>query len=206
MYYLWEGIKIGMVLCFLLGPIFVALVQASVEQGFRAGTMVGLGIWMSDLIFILAVYLGLSYVSALTNDASFNFYLGTAGGTLLVLFGMGALFSKPPKLTFESKAVRHSSWLSLWSKGFFINSLNPFTLFFWPSLMGTTIVRNNPTDGEMTLYFIGVLGTIILTDTIKILLAKEIRRWMKPVHLLWLRRISGAILFISGLVLFFRVL
>ena len=55
-----EGIKVGLILCFLIGPIFFALVQTGVEEGLRAGTAVGLGIWISDLIFILGVYRGIS--------------------------------------------------------------------------------------------------------------------------------------------------
>ncbi len=205
MYFLWEGIKYGLVLCILLGPIFVALMQAGVEQGFRAGAMVGLGIWMSDLLFILAVYWGLSYVSDLTNDGAFKFYLGIIGGAILITFGIGTLLSKPPQLTFENKAVRHSSWVQLWSKGFFINTLNPFTVFFWAGLMGTILVRDNPTTSEASLFFTGILATIVLTDLAKVLLAKEIRRWLQPVHLLWLRRISGAALVVFGVVLVYKV-
>lgn len=206
MYFFWEGIKVGLVLCFLLGPIFVALIQTGVEQGFRAGFMVGLGIWFSDLLFILGVYWGLSYVSDLISDDSFSFYLGTAGGLLLVLFGIGTLLGKPPKLSFENKAVRHSSWISLWTKGFVINTFNPFTMFFWAGLMGTILVKDTPDTMEASWFFIGIMGTVILTDSAKVYLAKWIRRWMKPIHLLWLRRISGAVLVIFGIVLAYRVL
>jgi threonine/homoserine/homoserine lactone efflux protein len=50
------------------------------------------------------------------------------------------------------------------------------------------------------------LGTIVVTDLLKVLLAKRIRYSLRPVHLLWLRRISGAALIAFGVVLLVRVL
>jgi threonine/homoserine/homoserine lactone efflux protein len=66
-------------------------------------------------------------------------------------------------------------------------------------------------DGEMELmearyFFGGILGTIIITDLLKVLLAKRIRRVLRPIHLLWLRRISGIALIVFAAVLLGRVL
>ena len=66
MFPLLQGIQTGLVLCIMLGPIFFALVQAGVERGMRAGLMVGLGIWISDLIFILSIFFGASFIVTVT--------------------------------------------------------------------------------------------------------------------------------------------
>ena len=50
----------------MLGPIFFALIQAGIEQGFRAGAMVGFGVWVSDFLFVASVYWGVSYIMAIT--------------------------------------------------------------------------------------------------------------------------------------------
>jgi threonine/homoserine/homoserine lactone efflux protein len=203
---LYEGIKVGMVLCFLLGPIFFALVQTGIEQGVRAGVTLGLGVWVSDFLFISAVFYGLSHVTQLSESVHFKTYLGIGGGLVLAAFGLATLFSKPPHFDFGGNTARHSSYFSLWLKGFAINTLNPFSLIFWAGWMSAILIKGTMSTHETYLFFGGTLGTIAATDTLKVLMAKRIRRLMRPVHLLWFRRLSSLALVIFGIVLLFKVL
>lgn len=205
---LFDGIKIGLILSFMIGPIFFALVQTSVEEGFRAGSMVALGIWMSDFLFVLAVYFGVSYLADIVNTQSFTLILGIGGSILLAGFGLASLLTIPKGLLNNTVPdyKRSSSYPSLFVKGFLINTINPFTVFFWTSLMGTVVIKDGFDGNQASIFFGGVLGTIILTDLLKVILAKRIRYSLRPVHLLWLRRISGAALIVFGVVLLVRVL
>ncbi len=204
---LLDGIKVGLILCCMIGPIFFALIQTGVEQGIRAGTTVGLGIWVSDLFFILGIFWGVSHISRLANGDHFSFFLGLAGSAILVLFGLGALVKAPAFEYYQlADTQRVSSYLALFSKGFLINTINPFTVFFWLGLMSTVIIKNGLHGGDATFYFGGILGTVVITDFIKVLSARKIRRVLRPAHLLWLRRISGIALIIFGLALLFRAM
>ncbi|TXB62405.1 LysE family translocator [Phaeodactylibacter luteus] len=204
-----EGVKVGMILCFLIGPIFFAIVQAGVEEGFRAGAMLGLGIWVSDFLFILSVYLGLAYISQVVSGPNFTLYLGIGGSITLAAFGAGALLTAPrtgalPE--WSRQTLRTSSYHSLWLKGFLINTVNPFTFFFWIGVASSMVVEEGLAPLDARFFFGGVLGTIIVTDVLKIVLAKRIRQWLRPVHLLWLRRISGGALILFAIVLLGRTL
>lgn len=203
---LFEGIKVGLVLCFMAGPIFFTLLQTGVEEGLRAGIMVGLGIWVSDLLYINLVYWGLSFVHRLLEDDSFTLIIGLVGGTLLIIFGLAAFLVQPKNLYIadHQQYERSSSYLSLWLKGFLINSVNPFTIFFWVGLMSTVILRNSLEGSEATLFFVGLMGTVVLTDFTKVALAKRIRSFLKPVHLIWFRKIAGAALVFFGIALLVR--
>ena len=204
----FEGVKMGMLLCIMAGPIFFTLLQTGVEEGLRAGLVVGTGIWLSDLLIVLMVYWGLAYVrEALASDA-FTLIVGLSGGLILLVFGL-ATFLVPPKNVYVADFVstqRTSSYLSLWLKGFLINSINPFTLFFWVGLMSTVVLRNEMAGGEASLFFTGLLGTIVVTDFLKVAMAKKIRYWLKPIHLIWFRKIAGIALIGFGLVLLIRTL
>lgn len=202
---LWNGIKFGLALSILAGPILFALVQTSVEQGFRAGWAVGFGIWSSDLFFILATYFGISYVAELTKWDGLEFTLGIAGGIILIIFGTGALVLKTPAIeNFEKKAIRYSTYFSLWLKGFLINTVNPFTLFFWIGVSGMLFTEKELQANEAQLFYGGLIGTIVATDSAKVALAKFIRRWLKPNFILWMRRVAGIALIIFGIVLLIR--
>ena len=205
----FEGIKVGLILSLLIGPIFFAIIQAGVEEGFRAGATVGSGIWFSDLIFISAVYFGLTYISQISEGPNFGLYLGIGGSITLSAFGLGALLTVPKAHElpeWSKETVRTSSYPGLWIKGFLINTVNPFTFFFWIGVASTVVVDGKMEPLEARYFFGGIMGTIIITDLIKILLAKRIRRVLRPIHLLWLRRISGIALIVFALVLLGRVI
>jgi threonine/homoserine/homoserine lactone efflux protein len=205
---LLEGIKIGLILSFMIGPIFFALVQTSVDEGFRAGLMVAVGIWVSDTSYVLGVYFGVSLLANIVNTQTFTLVLGVAGSILLTIFGLVTLLTIPKGLLTNTlpEYKRSSSYISLFIKGFLINTINPFTVFFWSSLMGTVVIKDGFHGTQAFIFFAGVLGTIVVTDLLKVLLAKRIRYSLRPVHLLWLRRISGAALIAFGVVLLVRVL
>jgi threonine/homoserine/homoserine lactone efflux protein len=201
----WNGVKLGLALSLLAGPILIALIQTSIEQGFRAGWMVGWGIWISDLLFISATYFGISWVAQLTEWDGLEKMLGVGGGLILIAFGVGSYLTKPPQMEgFEKKAIRHSSYLALWTKGFVINTFNPFTIFFWLGISGLLFTERNLLPVEARQFYTGLMCTVVVTDSLKIGLAKAIRRWLKPKYILWLRRIAGGALMVFGLVLLAR--
>lgn len=207
-----DGIGWGMILCFLIGPIFFALIQAGIEQGFRAGIAIGVGVWVSDFLYIAGVYWGVSYVMEWVEIDGFKFYLGVIGGIILIAFGLGTLVQKlpdPPILDAQKNKAkspfRYSSYPSLFLKGFLINTVNPFTVFFWLSITSTVIVKGDLGTSDALLFFSGLFLTIVTTDLAKVYLAKIIRNWLKPKYVLWVRRISGIALIIFGIVLIFRV-
>jgi len=204
---LWNGILLGLTLSILTGPILFTLVQTSLEQGFRAGMMLGLGIWTSDALYVLTAFFGISYLLTATNWEGFNLTLGIAGGIILIAVGSRMLVRKPPAMyNFEKAGLRYSSFFRLWLKGFLINSLNPFTFGFW--LFFTTVLAAEKyalNSSKVSLFYLGIYGTLILTDSAKIGLAKLIRRWLKPNFILWLRRMAGMALVIFGMALIIRV-
>jgi len=207
MKFLIEGIQTGLILCFLIGPIFFTLLQTGVERGFRAGAMVGLGIWMSDVFFIWLFYSSVSQYSEIVRGETFSFYLGVVGSVILASFGLWALFTKPSLASGPDLHLRPStSYFTLWLKGFLINAINPFTIIFWFTIVGAALLKPGLEGRNATYYFGAIVGTVMATDLIKILLAKRIRRWMSPHHILWFRRISGVALIIFGVVLLVRTL
>ena len=221
MNYIWDGVWLGLGLSILAGPILFALIQTSIEYGFRRGATVGLGIWLSDLLFILFTFSSVAIITALTSWAGFELTLGILGGIALMGFGIGMILAKAPvipafeqlntTLTATSKAgspasfFKIPSYLSLFFKGFAINTFNPFTVFFWMGVTTTMVAGNDLNSTEAGWFYGGVLGTVVLTDALKCWLAKLIRPLLKAKYVLLLRRASGAILFLFGLVLLVRV-
>lgn len=200
-----QGLLFGMALNVMAGPILFTLLQTGIEEGFRAGIKVGLGIWMSDFLYISVCYLGLSYVIELAKWENFNFYLGTVGGCILLAVGIAGLLSKPIQMEGKNRVVKNSSSLALWLKGFMINTVNPFTLIFWMSTMSTAVLNDKFDQQDVFIFFGTIMITIIATDSLKVYLAKWIRTRMNDKYLLWIRRGGGIVFIMFGIILIVRV-
>lgn len=196
--YFTLGMQVGLVLCFMIGPIFFTLIQTSVEEGAKAGLFVGLGIWLSDITYILSIYWGISYIVAATEFAYFRVYMGVIGGIILIAFGLGSLLSRRNVEVMALHSGRTSAPFSLFSKGFLVNAINPFTVFFWLGITTKFAVQDALEPIQALWLFSGIVLTVVSTDFVKVFLAKSIRNQLKPVHLLWVRKGVGIILIAFG--------
>lgn len=203
--FLIKGAVAGLTLSFLIGPVFFAVVQAGVERGFRAGLALSAGVWISDILIIFIAWLGLSYIIMLVQWEGFTYWLGTLGGVILMVFGIGSFLSKAPIADDGLKIQRRAPFMRLAAKGFVVNIFNPFTVVFWLGLMSTIIAQSSGTGQQTLMFFSTLLVVVIIFDLLKIILSKTIRNWISPQNVLSLRKAIGIGLFIFGVILLMRV-
>lgn len=201
--YLWQGIQIGLGLAILVGPLIVLLVQLSLEEGTLSSLCAGFGIWASDLLYILLVHFGLGQLRALIDHPSFEPVVGSLGGLILVAVGVGMWLRRPPKFRDPRAGRRPRYFWSFW-KGFAINFFNPFPVFFWSAVSVGIVYEEELTTAQTLTLYAAILGTIILTDTLKIGAARYLRRWLTPQYAQVVQRAGGGLLMVFGLVLWFR--
>ncbi len=198
--YVIEGILVGIGLTVLLGPIFIALTQTSIEKGAKAGMTVGLGIWISDIIFIMTTCWFIHTISDTINDQIFKMGMSIVGGLVLIGFGIGSMVSK---INLEEKDTRHSykSYAGFLFKGFMVNTANPFTFVFWISIISTYSIGKKASLDELHTFLIAIMVTIIITDALKVLIAKLLRNYLRDGHVVWFSRVAGIGLCLFGLYL-----
>ncbi len=203
-----EGIGLGLVLAILTGPAFFALLQTSIRNGYKSGIAFAIGIFVSDTTLILLAYLG---ALQLFNDPKNNFIIGIIGGTILIMFGIFNIFQKHP-LDMESgegeveKLLPKKTTLPIAAlKGFAINLINPFVIIFWIGIVSVESTRYKFSQIDIILLFTATLLTVLGTDILKALAAQKITTFLSPNILLWVNRIAGLILIISGGTLIWKV-
>lgn len=218
-----QGIILGISLSFMVGPLLFAILQAGIERGFRAGLAVAGGIWSSDVLYVLVVQFGTGALTTLTALPDFKVWAGLAGGMLLIAFGLGSLlFKKTPLPRMETRSFdnlskgvetanrsghrRQRSYFAWWLRGFLLNTVNPFTVFFWLGIAGAVIIPNGWGNREMLVFFGGMLGTLAVADTLKAYAAKRVRHFLTPGHTRWVQRGIGFLLVVFGVALVARVL
>lgn len=202
---IWEGFKFGLLLTIMVGPIFFAIIQTGVEEGFKAGAIVGLGIWLSDLLYILFVYFSMSFVAELQENRTFILTTGIIGSGILIAIGIGTFLSKAPSFAHTSAQSQRTSIPKLFTRGFLINTINPFTIFFWFSVMSTMVVNNSFNVYQLSLFFGTIMATIITTDLTKAYLAKMISTKLTQKHIAMTRKVTGIILVLFGIGILVKV-
>lgn len=203
MSFILEGIVLGLTLTILLGPIFIALTQTSIEYGARAGITVGLGIWISDFLIIGGCYFFINQLRFLEGNHAFKFWMGLIGGLVLIVFGFAA-FLKKVEFSKNPKPFTASNYFGFLSKGFLVNTINPFTFFFWITVISTYIIGRGIDHNHGILFLSSIMMTIVITDTIKVILAKMIRKSLTENHVMLFSKVAGVALVIFGAFLLYR--
>lgn len=204
-----EGIGLGITLAILTGPAFFALLQTSIRNGYKSGIAFAIGVFISDTTLILLSYLG---ALQLFSDPKNNFIIGLIGGTILVMFGFFNIFQKQP-LDMRTADGRVEKILPqkvnlpmIALKGFAINLINPFVIIFWIGVVSVESTRYDFSHLHIVSLFTAALLTVFGTDILKSIGANKITSVLNPKILLWVNRIAGVILIISGLTLIWKVM
>lgn len=199
---LLNGIQFGIVLAFLVGPVFFTILQTSIERGFSKGVLVTLGVSLSDTIYVTICYFGLAQVVA---NSGMKVYMAYAGGSILIAFGLYHLLVKSraePRGATGTSVERKPFRYIL--KGFLINGMTPMVLIFWIGATSVaTIDFGYAAAPEFVLFFASLLMTVLATDILKAYLAARLRRLVTPRTLMIMNVILGIALIFFGCRLLF---
>jgi threonine/homoserine/homoserine lactone efflux protein len=197
-----SGIPWGLFLSFMIGPVFFILLETSIIKGFRAAFIFNLGVVSADILFIGIAYLG-SYrlIQNLQDKPSLFIF----GGILMVVYGIISFVN----LKKESKMNTHSidneiikkNYGSLYIKGFFLNSINIGVLGFWTAIILSTGPKLNMQTSRMIIFLTTVIVSYLFFDSIKIVLAKQLKTKMTPTNIFKIKKIISVVMMLFGLVL-----
>ena len=199
-----QGIIMGITLCLMVGPNFFQLIQISIDSSYRHALVYAYGVWLSDLVLILGAVLGVSYVNAFLQNHTIILFEGYIVAILLIIFGISSFFSKKIANTNVEKNTNNSN-LVLFSKGFVVNTFNPFNIIFWITLSSHFDYTQADSTLKVIFYFSIVFIVTVLTDIGKAKLAIRIKDNLSEKNLLLMNKTTGVLLVVSGLILVFRV-
>ena len=121
---IYQTVVIVLLLSFSFGPSFFALINTGIKHGYKTGSLLALGVVLSDfrvcLIVILLVDLG---AANLIHEEKNQRFMGLLAGLVLVVFG--AIYFRRPVAKQEGITLDlyRPSAISMIIKGFLLNSL-----------------------------------------------------------------------------------
>jgi threonine/homoserine/homoserine lactone efflux protein len=192
-----NGILFGFLLTLMIGPVFFALIQTSIEKGFASGASMAVGIALSDATYVLIASMG---VAVLANSPEFQAWLGVLGGFIMLTFGIGNIQKKVVENRESVSVDATNNTFRQIMKGFLLNGINPFVLIFW---FGIAALNYNHSLEQKTAFFVGILLTVLLTDFLKAFTANKLRRWLTPLFMNRMNKLVGIALIIFSIKLFY---
>jgi threonine/homoserine/homoserine lactone efflux protein len=196
------ALPIGLVMAFLIGPVFFALLETSAIKGFRAAIALDAGVIIADILFLLAAYFMTSNILEKLKDDPGLFIFG---GSILCIYGIVTFVKTqkifPKELDIEVITVQKNNYFALFIKGFLLNFINIGVLGFW---LGLIVVFSPQLDNDserIAVFFSSILVTYFIIDIGKIILAKSLNKHLTILRIYWLRRTIAVVMFICGTVL-----
>jgi threonine/homoserine/homoserine lactone efflux protein len=191
-----EGFLTGAMLTLMLGPVTMIILRYGLQVNRIAGVWAASGTWVSDFVFIGLTYWMTTAIDAWSQQPGIRLILFLAGGFGLLLMGVFMLKARQKAFAQSMEGVK-SSYLQAFASGFLINSLSPFTLFFW--LGAAVFVHLQPHPPIW--YYLGVMMALAIGDFAKAWLAPKLTLFLKDHHVYWIQVVAGILIAGTGLYL-----
>lgn len=194
-----SGIGVGIILSFLTGPVFFALIKTSIEKGFFSGAALATGVLLADISWVTITFYG---TRLLALEEKYQSLTAILGGVFLIAVGVFYI-AKKVELKYETVEDKfHFGHAGYLIKGFLITFFNPSVLVFWitvNSILKSVFHIDNAFDNyENILFFTSTLLTCYTMDITKAYFANKLRNKISGRTIITMNRIAGVVIICFG--------
>ena len=181
----------------MLGTVFFALVQNSIDYGFRTGVFISLGVITSDLILIVLSWFNSELI---TPGSTTDLIVRICGAIFLLLYGFSHLLKKEKASYPKTEKKQLAKFMTM---GFLLNISNPGNYIGWLAVTTQlkTVARHEV--NEAALYFTGALGAIFLMECLIAWSASFLKPYITDQFLILVNRLVGVLFIAFAIALFF---
>ncbi|CAN5778559.1 LysE family transporter [soil metagenome] len=197
-----EGAAIGFLIAVPVGPAAVLCIRRSITAGAVAGYMTGIGAALGDAVFGAVAAFGLSFVQQFVQERE-AWLLGIGGSGLLIM-GWTTMRHRPRTVgdpVADDREHQVATHFHYASSSFFITVFNPLTVMaFGAAFAGRNLAGVGGSLPDAALLVAAVFCGALAWWTIICAAAVSLRANFTSSGLLWLNRISGAVILGFGAV------
>lgn len=190
------GLGAGIVLSVITGPVFFALLRTSIEQGFRAGSALATGVFLSDVFYVIFTFFTAQLQSF---EEKYQPLVAAAGSVFLIFIGIYYLFRK---VRIRMKECSHAKNTGYFLKGFLMNLFNPFMLIYWLTVISLLNKYEHFNDYQLRTFLGVTLITILCSDVAKSYFASKWRHMLSEKVLKVLNKAAGTAILLFGIRMF----
>lgn len=194
-----KGFLVGICASAPIGPIAILVVQKSLSKGHKAGFVSGLGASVVDTLYAFIAIFALAFAQKLIEQHQ-NIIL-IVGGAVLVAVGISMAFSNPFRKMKKDGKPKVST--KDFGQAVVMGLSNPMAIFVMFTLFAFFgLAKDAPQTWSVAPILISVsLGSVTYWFTVSWLLSRFTGNF-KMRTILWISRITGAIIVIIGIALF----
>jgi threonine/homoserine/homoserine lactone efflux protein len=194
-----KGFLVGMCASAPIGPIAILVVQKSLSKGHKAGFVSGLGASVVDTFYAFIAIFALAFAQRLIEQHQ-NLIL-IVGGLVLSIVGVSMAFSNPFRKMKKDGKSRVST--KDFGQAVVMGISNPMAIFVMFTLFAFFgLAKDAPQTWSVAPILISVsLGSVTYWFSISWILSRFAKNFRMRT-ILWVSRITGAIIVIIGIALF----
>ena len=193
---LLKGGLIGLSIAAPVGPIGVLCIRRTLTDGWRAGLASGLGAATADALYGCVAAFGLTFVSSFL--ISRQSWLRVIGGLFLCYLGVRSLLARPVA---QAAVTRSEGQGAAYASTFVLTLTNPMTILSFAAVFAGLGLAE--AGGDYAAGLLLVAGVFLGSAAWWLLLSSGIgalRDRFPASGLVWVNRLSGAIIVAFGLV------
>lgn len=193
-----KGFIVGVCASAPIGPIAILVVQKSLSKGQKAGFVAGMGACVVDTVFSIVAIFALAFVQKFFDD--YDLLISVAGGLIVCILGLSMSLSDPfRKMRADGK---YSISATDFVQALIMGLSNPGAIFVIFALFAFFGLGDSPNDWRVAPIVLAVsAGSALYWLLISWTLSK-FRNRFKMNTIVWISRITGAIVVVIGLALF----
>lgn len=191
----FNGFGTGFILSMGLGTVFFYLVQNSIDNGFKSGLSIALGVIISDILLISISGLN-AYI--IPQGGTTEIIIRIIGASLLLFLGLFSIFKKTAATIYPS--TKKMTVPMYMVNGFVLNIINPANFFMWVTISATLNTSDGYTYFRQSIFFIGALGAIFLTEVLISFSASLLKKVLNEKTMSLINVVSGVAFLVFAVV------
>ncbi|HWI25839.1 MAG TPA: LysE family transporter [Stellaceae bacterium] len=190
---LFKGMAVGIVIALPVGPVGLLCVRRTLFEGAIFGFVSGLGAAVADTVFGIIAGFGLTIVRDFL--LGYQDWFGAGGGVFLLYVGIRALLRGGEA---EPEPVEDEALFAAFASTFALTITNPITILAFAAIFAKVGVSEHAGYLDTGMLVAGVFGGSLLWWLALSFGIAGLRRVTGRINLIWLNRVSGSILALSG--------
>lgn len=198
-----SGFLTGLLLQIAIGPVFIFILNISLQKTVIDGLFAVLAVTIVDYIFIALAVLG---VGKLLEKPKIKLGLGITSSVVLIIFGIIMILAiKQNNFDNISNTYLESNYLSSFISAFLLTISSPLTIVFWTGLFAARTIEKGYTQKQLLFFGIaaGLATFVFLGSSVTLL---SILKASIPIMFLTISNLTvGIVLILYGMVRLFRI-
>ena len=192
-----KGFIVGICASAPVGPIAILVVQKSLSKGHKAGFVAGMGACVVDTIFSIIAIFALAFVQQFFDD--YELLISIVGGLIVCILGFSMSLSDPFRKMRADGKYKISA--TDFVQAIVMGLSNPGAIFVIFALFAFFGLGDSPNDWRVAPTVLAVsAGSAVYWFFLSWSLSK-FRNKFKMNTILWISRVTGAIVVVIGLAL-----